>query len=116
MSNNYTKNILKQYYNLHKNYCLSLIELNKLHNIKNRAPNMPEHISENIIKFIIIKYENISNCSWNCSGDLKIGNDKIECKAVSSNGPISFGPTEQWKSLYILDSTNWNNNIFKLFK
>ena len=116
MTDNYTKTILTHYYNLHKKYCLSLKALNELNKIKTRAPIMPEHISENIIKFTIMKYENIENCSWNCSGDLTVNNDKIECKSFSSIGPMSFGPTEKWKILYVLDSTNWFNDSFKLFK
>lgn len=69
---------------------------------KCRRPNIPEILSESIIKYII---KQIDPCVEfeSCSGDITIKNGpRIESKCDSSGGPMSFGPTERWDYLYIL--------------
>ena len=45
-----------------------------------------------------------------------IQNKKIEIKAFSSIGPISFGPTESWDWIYFVDCTEYNKYIFKIYE
>lgn len=67
-----------------------------------RYPNFPELISEtlcmNILNTIIGGVTNKT-----ISGDLCYGDKKIEVKALSSDGPMSFGPNEKWDELYVMD-------------
>ena len=65
-------------------------------------PNVPEDISENIIKFYLLN--NYIDVSWECKGDL-LSNTLgiIECKCFTSNGPISFSPSPKWDVIYFLD-------------
>jgi hypothetical protein len=92
-----------------------LINNDKKHK-KIRHQNFPSEISENIVKFIINNQFNIYS-NWNTQkGDLNNGNVDIEVKCFSSKGPISFGPTESWNELYILDATDFINYNYKLYK
>ena len=79
-----------------------------------RKQNFPSEISENIVKFILFKRYGLM-ANWDCCGDLELNTRKIEVKCFSSKGPISFGPTEKWNSLFILDATKHMNNYFKLY-
>jgi len=71
-----------------------------------RQPNFPEDLSENLVRLYINTYER-KECTWvNVSqGDLYVPktDTRIEVKCVNSNGPISFGPSEVWNELYIID-------------
>lgn len=79
-----------------------------------RMPIMDEDISENIIKFIIQFTLGDKSCAWTKSiakegskiaGDLTSATaGAIECKCFTSDGPISFGPTEKWNEIYFLDA------------
>jgi len=112
----YTKEILKQQYEMHKNYVISRKNSSKLLNINFRLPCIPEDISENMIKFIIHKNGD-NTSSWNCKGDLLSSIEgKQECKCFTSTGPISFTPSSEWDSIYFLDATEWLNDSFKLYK
>ena len=46
----YTKNVLKEQYELHKNYVKQRMESSDRLGVKFRLPSIPEDISENIIK------------------------------------------------------------------
>ena len=84
---------------------------------KIRNPNFPSEISENIVRLYLNK--NGSSCIWSKNGgDLLClkNNIKIEVKAFTSSGPTSFGPKESWKELYVLDCTQFENNIFILYQ
>jgi len=82
---------------------------------KVRHPNFPEHVSEGIVKHIINRFEGIYARDAK-RGDLVITNDRVEVKAFASTGPISFGPTEAWSVLYILDCTQFREQIFTCHK
>ena len=79
-----------------------------------RMPIMDEDISENIVKFIIQYMLGDRTCAWTKSiakENSKIAGDltsatagAIECKCFTSDGPISFGPTEKWNEIYFLDA------------
>lgn len=45
----------------------------------------------------------IKNCESSKTGDLICKAGKIECKCFTSLGPTSFGHTEKWKYLFVLD-------------
>lgn len=74
---------------------------------KMRRQNFPEIVSE----FIVEKLENFE-CKK--KGDLWDKNKKIEVKAFSSTGPISFGPSEKWNAIYFVDAIN--NPKIKVYK
>ena len=113
---NYTVEILREMYLLHKNYVISRKQLALRLGIKFRLPSIPEDISENIIKFIIHKCGDKS-CSWDCKGDLISRSEGIqECKCFTSIGPISFTPSSDWDVIYFLDARDWLNDRFILYK
>jgi hypothetical protein len=63
---------------------------NKLSKKKCRNENFPSHISENIVKFAILKKYKVMP-SWDTeNGDLTLLNKKIEVKGFMSTGPSSF--------------------------
>ena len=116
MSDNYTKEVLERTYNCHKQYVLEMLSIKNEFKIGIRACNFPEHISENMIRFIIQKIDPINKCSKIQGGDLQLCGKKIECKTITSDGPISFGPTESWDYLCILDAREWLNDKFILYR
>ena len=78
-----------------------------------RHPNFPSEISEYLAKRSLMKAwnldENEITKKKKQSGDLVINYSsnifhKIEVKCFSSNGPISFGPTEYWDYLMLIDA------------
>lgn len=80
---------------------------------KIRRPNFPEVVSEHLVHFLLKE-----KSTWDTPvGDL-LGNngEKIEVKCSSSDGPLSFGPTQEWDILYCVDARNYENNQFKIFK
>lgn len=92
----------------------------KLKNKKLRMPNFPSEISENIAKYAIYKKYKVCP-NWDTkNGDLIINNKyinkKIEIKAFSSKGPTSFGPTEKWDFLYIVDATKYKKKFFVVYE
>lgn len=110
----YTEDVLKRRWVMFNRHVHALERLLNDHpNIKIRMPNMPEDISENIIKFIIKNKLRDYSTHWNTeSGDLNSSVEgKQECKCFRSDGPISFGPTESWDVLYILDAKNIRNLV-----
>jgi hypothetical protein len=113
----YSETILKQQYNLHKEYVKSRIESSKILGFKIRLPSIPEDISENIIKFIIHKNGDTTS-SWDCKrGDLVSTKEgQQECKCFTSDGPSSFTPTSDWDVIYFLDGKNWLKDKFILYK
>lgn len=93
-----------------------------------RHQNTPEDITENIVKFIIKKYEKDDTCVW-CKGidkTLKITGDLyskkydknvgIEVKSFTSNGPSQFGPDKKFAVLYFLDMRKWLQDEIILWK
>ena len=88
---------LKLYYKLYFKMCEGALRLKKK-NIKVRKPNFPESISEHLVQKI---YGGLKGKT----GDLIIGEKRIEIKCFASKGPISFGPLEKWDSIIIVDTT-----------
>ena len=112
----YTKNVLIKLYTLHKNYIESRITSGKELGVKFRLPGIPEDISENLIKFILHKLGDTTS-SWTCKGDLLSKKEGAqECKAFTSDGPLSYSPSSDWDVIYFLDARSWLQNIFILYK
>jgi len=117
----FTEDVLKGHYNNHKTHVLNTLELINLSGIKVRITNFPEHISENIIKFIIHYHLKDKSSRWKHptkkGGDLYSEKEGVqECKCFTSEGPCSFSPTSEWDVLYFLDARNWLNDNFILYK
>lgn len=107
----YTFSVLKERFYKIKSDILYEKEFIRKHNIEKqirRKANMPEDVSENIIKFIIRKLgDNSCKRKDNRIGDLYSDNRGIiECK-WTEKGPMSFGPNEKWDELYILHAPEW---------
>lgn len=122
MKDNFTKSILKEliikYNSLYEFYST----LNhKLYDNKKklRKPNYPSEISENIVKFAIIKKYNVFPI-WNTKiGDLVLDNKQLEVKAsldLFNGGPSSFGPIEKWYKIYFVDCIKHHKLIFTVYE
>jgi hypothetical protein len=117
MVDNYTSDILKIQYKLHKDYVSGRIQSSKDLKIKFRLPSIPEDISENIVKFILHNKWNDKTSSWDCKGDLMSKKEgKQECKCFTSDGPPSFTPSSEWDVIYFLDARQWLNDKFTLYR
>lgn len=112
--------MLKSLYQCHMEYVLKIQEIcreNSYPLTQIRMPNMPEYITENLIRFVIINHLKDSTCVKGTTGDLFSSIEGIqECKTFSSDGPISFGPDEKWDTIYFLDARKWLDNQFTLFR
>ena len=92
---------------------------------KCRMPNFPSEISENIAKHAIRKCYGVTP-AWNTtkdvknittrSGDLHLAGLTFEVKGFASTGPTSFGPTEKFDQLYFVDSTDYKNRNFIVWR
>ncbi len=103
-----TADALRKRYALHKAYESGNIALDSEFDYTTRRSGLPEHISENIVKFVLLNFLGILS-TWGCKiGDLTseiVG--IIECKSFTSDGPTSFGPKQKWHQIYFLDARNW---------
>lgn len=109
------KEILKEMFLNFLNYTNNILYYKTKYNINTRFPNIPESISEGLI-CLILNEAGIDVIPNNKSGDLmKITGEKIECKCFTSNGPISFGPTETWSTICFLDARGYRNDYIELY-
>lgn len=103
---------VKDYYYAELGHAKKIRELNAEHGYKTRWDGLPEHVSENMIKFFIRAKLNDPTCTWLCKkGDLTsplLG--AIECKSFTSDGPTSFGPKQKWDHIFFLDAREWLTN------
>lgn len=121
---NYTADILKIQYNLHKTYVVGRIQSIADLKIKVRLPSIPEDISENLVKFIIQNKLNDTTSKWKkgntkkkLPGDLFSDREGVqECKCFTSDGPPSFTPSSDWDVIYFLDARDWLNDTFVLYR
>lgn len=116
---NYTEEILKEQFNLHKDYVEKRMKTTScLGKQKIRLPSIPEDITENCVKFILHYKQGDRTSRWNCStGDLFSEKEgKQECKCFSSDGPTSFTPSSEWDVIYFLDARKWLSNSFALYR
>lgn len=120
----YTPAILRRRYNRFRDDYIDCSELITTTGLPIRHQNPPEDISENIAKFIMINYDNDPTCKWAKSigvkGDLYSEKYNIdspaEIKALTSDGPSSFGPEKKFSVIYFLDMRDWLNDKFILWK
>ena len=97
-----------------------LSELADQEELKTRMPNMPEHVSENMVKFIIRNHLGIETY-WakhvDKPGDLWSPTENVqECKCFMSSGPSSFGPEKVWDVAYFLDLRKWVDDEIVLYR
>lgn len=116
----YTKDVLVEHLRLFQEYTSKTHELNQRYQTDIRTTNFPEHISENIVKFVIRHIEKDTSCVWaksvNKPGDLYTSHGIAEVKAFASNGPTTFGPHKKFSTLYFLDAREWKNDMFVVYK
>ena len=60
----YTADVLRKQYTLYRNNYIETAETIKTTGLPIRHQNLPEDITENIVKFIIINYDNDPSCKW----------------------------------------------------
>jgi hypothetical protein len=103
-----------------RNYNETLEDNKVLKYRKRRHENFPSEISENIVKFAFFKKYNIMPTWDTSSGDLVYNygeqTRKIECKAYSSSGPSSFGPTENWDWIYFVDARKFKDGKYIVYE
>ena len=107
---------VKDYYYAERTYAKRIRELNGEHGYKTRWDGLPEHVSENIIKYFIRAKMNDPSCTWICKGDLtSAALGIIECKSFTSDGPTSFGPKQKWDHIFFLDARGWLDNVIVIW-
>tara|TARA_Y100000816_G_scaffold185932_1_gene134974 strand:+ start:4658 stop:5263 length:606 start_codon:yes stop_codon:yes gene_type:complete len=95
---------------------------NSLCNKKIRLSNFPSHISENIVKFVLFKKYKIMPTWDTDKGDLifsflkKIIRIEVKGSIDLSNGPPTFGPTENWDFIYFVDGLNNSIKKYKVYE
>ena len=100
----------KQIYSYYKTYCKlckQTLELKEIRNV-GRKPNFPEVISEALCRKLF-------NLNKPKNGDATFGNLRVEIKCFSSKGPISFGPTESWDILIVVNAIKHPTFDFHIF-
>lgn len=123
----YTASALRDRFDGFIRSCREVIRFKETYGIRSvRMPIMDEDISENIIKFIINYKLGDKTCKWTkgiakkhdkIPGDLiSTTAGAIECKCFTSDGPISFGPTEKWNEIYFLDARATMENHFIIYR
>lgn len=94
--------VIKQIYENYKETCKIITDYPLI-----RRPAFPEIVSEHLVIFILqsVGYKNIK---WNVSkNDIQVDNKNVEVKCSSSTAPLSFGPTQNWTQLYIIDASDF---------
>lgn len=120
----YTAEILKKRYEQFKNTYTETKEIISQFYLPIRHQNPPEDVTENIAKFIIQNYDDDPSCKWakgiGMTGDLYSEKYDVETppevKALTSDGPSSFGPKKKFGVIYFLDMRGWLNDKFILWK
>ena len=125
----YTEEILRENYTTHRDYHKVRKATRDRTGLDIRLANIPEDISENIVKFIIRNKLGDASCRWTKSVKKAAGHDdatkgdlvsrregRQECKCFTSDGPASFGPDEPWDVIYFLDMRKWLDDEFTLYR
>ena len=113
------KSIIKKYFENYVQQC-KIIEGINCSKRKVRRPNFPEVISEHIVYYYLVKNES-GEFAWDVdNGDLTRELNgkvyKIEVKCTSSDGPLSFGPTQFWDELFFVDASRFWKGHFSIYK
>ena len=118
----FNSDLIVQLLSNYKNYSKSIDICNTiLVNKKIRKPNFPSEISENMVKYAFYKKYKIFPTWDTDKGDLqlKIHNTcllQLEVKGFMSNGPVSFGPSENWDYIYFVDARNFYNDFYNIYE
>jgi hypothetical protein len=118
----FNKDVLIRSFNSFKRSYYEDEEIMKITKSQIRHENLREHISENMVKFIIQNFEGDKSCVWaksiGVAGDLYSVRDckRIEVKAFTSDGPTQFGPKKEFDVIYFLDMRKWQENLIILWK
>lgn len=120
LKDGFTKQLVEMYIN---NFNASISTIHKINSQlkskKCRKPNYPSEITENLVKFAIIKKYNVSP-SWDTTkGDLCLYGIQLEVKGsvdLMNGGPCSFGPKEEWICIYFVDALNCSIKKFKIYE
>ena len=121
-TDNYTREVLTKRYASYKRYVCETEEIIEETNLTIRRSNMPEDISENIVKFIIHNYVGDTSSKWakcmgKTAGDLVSDTERIqEVKCFTSDGPNSYGPTAKHDVIYMLDAREWLSDKFVVWR
>ena len=118
-----TKKSIKGLFTAYLSYCKVGKNINEKGIYKNkkiRRPNFPCELSEQLVQYLLITKQGL-DCRWDINkGDIKIIYDDIvkrgEVKCFSSDGPISFGPTEPWDILYLVNAKEYMKSKFKIYE
>jgi hypothetical protein len=117
---NLCKEALLEYYKATCSYIKDIENICEKYNCKIRSIGFSGELSENLIKYALIEQCSLDCINSQIGGDLLTKkNDKwvkIECKCFTSIGPMSFGPTENWEILIILDAILYKENKFTIYK
>jgi hypothetical protein len=117
----YTVDILRRRFKRFKQRTIEDIKDIEETGICFRMQNPPEDITENILKFVIINYEEDPTVVWcrliELPGDLdSMRTGIVEAKSFTSDGPSSFGPKKKFNVIYFIDMRKWLNDIFIVWK
>lgn len=91
---------MRNVYNLYLAYNTEVSLLKQIDVRRVRQANFPECVSEYVV-YRVLHHADDQVCREVTVGDLTLANAKLEVKCTQ-RGPISFGPTEAWEKLYIL--------------
>lgn len=120
LKDSFTKQMLEEMIDKYNELYLFYNDMNKKLKIKQmRKPNYPPEITENLVKFAIIKKYNLSPCWDTKKGDLILYGIQLEVKGsidLINGGPSSFGPKEEWSRIYFVDAVNCNTKNFKIYE
>lgn len=105
----YTIDILKKQYSRYVKEYNELLGDKKKYGIDFKFNNIPVHVYENIIKFIL-KLQGI-NVHWYGNKDMVNEDGKMDCRALVNE--LSFSKNCEWKNIYILDCRTFKS--FKLY-
>lgn len=124
LSDDISKKLLKKFIRTYVDLLNKEKEFNNILTKKKiRYSNLPSHISENLVKFVIAKKYHIMPSWYTKKGDLAIDNKitkfiKIEVKGsiILANGPSSYGPSEHWDQIYFVDMEEIHDMKFKVYR
>jgi len=120
LKDNFTKQILEDMIDKYNELYLFYSKMNAKLKIKQmRRPNYPSEITENLVKFAIVKKYNVSPCWDTKKGDLCLYGIRLEIKGsinLLNGGPSSFGPREEWDRIYFVDAVNCGVKKFRIYE
>ncbi len=117
----YSPDILRRRFKIQKQRTIEDNEFLQETGIPFRKPNLPEDITENILKYVVINHENDLTCVWcrliGLPGDLNsLKQGVLESKSFTSPGPSSFGAKKKFNAIYFIDMREWLNDLIIIWK